>query len=139
MKLTVFELKLKLQTLQPNDFDDELGADNIKRTWLTNVFWQVVTEIIDRSEDAKDHSEYELDKTSVGKEVVAMDTDLLVDEPYDELYVYYMMAQVALAYGETDDYNSYMILFNDTFDAFAKHYRRNHKPKGVKNFKYYGG
>ena len=132
--MTAVELIVKLDKLKANDIDVD-----IKRTWLTNVFWQVVTEIIDKAEDAKPHSDYEMTTASAGSKVVKMDTDLLVDEPYDELYVYYMMAQIDLAYDETDKYNKHMMLFNSAFQTFAKHYRRNHKPKGVKKFKYYGG
>ena len=131
--MTAVELIVKLDKLKANDI-----AVDIKRTWLTNVFWQVVTEIIDKAEDAKPHSEYKM-TSLLGSKVVDMDTDLLVEEPYDELYVYYLMAQIDLAYDETDKYNKHMMLFNSAFQTFAKHYRRNHKPKGVKKFKYYGG
>ena len=131
--MRALELILKLDKLKPNDIDDD-----IKKTWLTNAFWQVVTEIIDKHEGAKDHSEYDLEDL-LGSLVVKTSTDLLVDEPYDELYVYYMKAQIDLAYDETDKYNKHMMLFNTAFDNFAKHYRQNHRPIGVKSFTYYGG
>lgn len=138
--MNVIELIMKLHTLQPNDFGETMSGNDIKMTWLTDAFWRVVNEIIDKSENAKPHSEYELDTIlGAGIEVVTLSTDLLVDPPYDELYVYYMMAQLDLAYGETDKYNKHIILFDDAFNAFAKYYRQKYKPVGPKQFKYYGG
>lgn len=138
--MKAMELMLKLSQLHPGyeDFEKTFAGPDIKLTWLTDVFWRVVNEIIDKSENAKPHSEYEF-REKAGMKVVTPDTDLLVEAPYDELYVYYLMAQLDLAYGETDKYNKHIILFDDAFNAFAKYYRQKHKPIGPKQFKYYGG
>lgn len=133
--MTLMELILKVDKLAPNDIEYD-----IKRSWVYSVYWQVIREIFEDSEGSKDLSEYESNAESNGAvKYLKIGTDLLVDEPYDELYVHYMMAQINLSYDETDKYNKYMILYRDAFDEFAKSYRRKHRSKGVKNFSYYGG
>jgi len=55
-------------------------------------------------------------------------TDLLVPEPYDEMYLRWLEAQIAYYNGEYDKYNNAIILFNTVFENYAAYYSQNHMP-----------
>ena len=63
-------------------------------------------------------------------------TELLVPEPYDEMYLRWMEAQIYYYNGEYDKYNNAIDLFNTAFEGYKNYYNRTHKPKGQK-FKYF--
>lgn len=58
-----------------------------------------------------------------------MDTVLLVPEPYSNLYVKYLAAQVDYFNGELARYDNSMTLFNAALSAFADWYNRNNMPR----------
>ena len=55
-----------------------------------------------------------------------MDTVLLVDAPFEELYVYWLEAQICYADGEMSDYNGAISQFNQLFSVFSAAYNREH-------------
>jgi hypothetical protein len=63
-------------------------------------------------------------------------TELLVHAPHDELYLYWLEAQIDYWNGEMAKYNNSIEMFNAVYEAFANHYNRVHMPKG-KKFKFF--
>ena len=61
-----------------------------------------------------------------------MDTDLLVDAPYDEIYIRWLEAQIDYHNGEIARYNNSMMMYQAAYDAFSRYYNRTHMPKGKK-------
>ena len=55
-------------------------------------------------------------------------TVLRVPEPYADVYLRWMEAQIHYHNGENDKYNSAIILYNTAFDAYAGFYNRTHMP-----------
>ncbi len=53
------------------------------------------------------------------------DKELLVKEPYDELYMRYMQAQIFLEAGEITRYNNAMALYNNALAALRRDHIRN--------------
>lgn len=58
------------------------------------------------------------------------DRVLLVNAPWDEIYLRYMQAQMDSANGEIARYENSAALFQGAFEAFRNHYNRTHAPKG---------
>ena len=50
---------------------------------------------------------------------------LLAEEPYDLMYIHYLMARVALWNGETERYNQFAALFEETYAAYRADTSRN--------------
>ena len=57
------------------------------------------------------------------------DTDLICDEPYDDIYMYYLDQRIALNNNDIKRYNATSRLFDNTFLSFKQKYNREHYPK----------
>lgn len=60
---------------------------------------------------------------------VDMDRVLIAPEPYSNLYVKYLAAQVDYYNGEIPRYKNSMARFNEALDMYAAWYNRNHMPR----------
>lgn len=56
------------------------------------------------------------------------DTLLFAVQPYDEMYVYYLMAQIDLWNNELDRYQNSQALYNQAYAEYANHYNRSILP-----------
>lgn len=65
-----------------------------------------------------------------------LDTELIVPHPYDDVYRYWLEAQIDYANGEYAKYNNSMSMFNEAYSAFYRYYHKTHMPKG-KNIKFF--
>jgi hypothetical protein len=64
---------------------------------------------------------------------------MIAPNPYDRLYLYYLMMQVDLHNQELDKYNNSVRLFNEAFSNFAAFWNRAYMPaQNVTHF-YMGG
>lgn len=66
-----------------------------------------------------------------------LQTVLLVPEPYTEVYLRWMEAQIDYHNGEYQKYNNAIEMFNAAYQNYRNHYNRTHMPKG-KKIKYFG-
>lgn len=57
-----------------------------------------------------------------------MEKQLLVKEPYADLYFHYMAAKIDLANREPEGYNENMILYNQGYHEFDDYWTRTHMP-----------
>jgi hypothetical protein len=100
-----------VDALKPNTFS---SAD--KAAWIITVDGRVNAEIINDAE------------YTAPKYPDDGDAELLVPDPYDDLYQKYVEAMIARY---SLDYNEYNVLaadFNKEFDDYAAFYRRNNAP-----------
>ena len=58
------------------------------------------------------------------------DTVLLVPAPYDELYLWWLSAQIDFYNGEFARYNNSIALFNTGYSVYKELYHRNNTPLG---------
>ena len=65
------------------------------------------------------------------------ETPLLVQPPYDGMYLHYLCAKTDLAMQEYDSANTEMTVFSGLYAEYAKWYRRKHKPQGGARVKRY--
>ena len=59
------------------------------------------------------------------------DTTLLVKSPYDELYVYYILAQINLVQQEVKYYNNNIAVYEDKYRNYRNYINRSYKTKGI--------
>ena len=97
-----------------------------KVDWLNRLDGMIKREIIDTHEGGEDVS------FSGYNDDTPIDTELLIPHPYDEVYRFWLEAQIDYANGEYPKYNNSMAMFNTAYSAYERYYNRTHMPKGNK-------
>ena len=93
-----------------------------KIAWLSRLDFMIKKSIIDT------HEGYE-DVTFVGyQDDTDLDTELLVGEPFDEIYLKWLEAQIDYANGEYYKFNNSILMYNTAYEAFENHYNKTHMP-----------
>ena len=65
------------------------------------------------------------------------DTVLLAGEPYDEMYVFFLEAQIYYSQTEYNKYNNAMALFNRLYAAFRSYVNRQQMPVHKADIRYF--
>ena len=123
--MTIMEAIHRINTVKPNSYDQAL-----KIKWLSTLDGIIKKEIIDTHEGGEDVA-----FTGYTEESNLL-TNLLVPDPYDDIYIRYLEMQIDYANGEYGKYNNSKVMYNETYSAFKKFYNRTHMPKGEK-FKFF--
>lgn len=97
------------------------STDEMKIRWLSELDGMIYNDVIrkHKGNESKIMPEYSTDNTNA---------ELIVEAPYDVLYVYYLMAQIDLAASEINKYNASVQLYNSALSNYKNYYRRNHRP-----------
>ena len=66
-------------------------------------------------------------------------TELLAAAPFDDIYLYWLEAQIDYYNGEFGKYNNSAARYNQRYEALADHYNRTHKPLPLKTAFFKGG
>lgn len=118
--MTISEAIGKLDQLRHNTYtlEDKVG-------WLSRLDGMVKLQIIDTHEGgcAEPFKGYD--------ESTDPNTVLLVPEPFDDLYLRWMEAQIDYHNGENNRFNASILMFQSAWDSYAAHYNRTHMPKSV--------
>lgn len=103
--------------MKPNAFDREL-----KVYWLAKLDGHVFNEIL------KTHKGCPLEEFH-GYDGSSSDTELLVPAPYaEDVYNYFLQAQIDKENGETAKYNQSITMYNNAYKTFGDWYNRTHRP-----------
>lgn len=123
--MTIIEAINRIDSLKPNNYTQEE-----KVRWLSNLDGIIKKEIIDTHEGAENlvFNGYDTD--------TPLETVLIVPNPYDDVYIKWLEAQIDFANAETKRYANSMIMYNTAYSAFERFYNRTNMPKG-KSFKYF--
>ena len=115
--MTISEAITQLQAVKENQYDDETLV-----RWISDLEGTLYEDIVKNHESSEDipHGRYSVDTD--------MDTVLMVPEPYSDIYIKYLMAQVDYHNAEMQRYTNSMIMYNVALDAFAGWYNRNNMP-----------
>lgn len=124
--MTIKEAIAQIDELCPNQY-----TRSQKLHWLSDIDRMVAADVL---------SKYEYENASAGKwydesELPDDSIQLIVPSPYDEMYLYYLQAQIDYWNRETAKYNNSIIRFNESFALFAKYWRNTHTSK-LQSFKY---
>lgn len=123
--MTISEAISQVDELKPNDYSMEQ-----KIKWLNRLDTAIKTEIID-TRDGADQVEFNGYTAETPP-----DTELLVPPPYDDIYIYWLQAQIDYFNGEISKYTNDIAMYNNQYSAFQRYYFRNHK-SASKQFKYF--
>ena len=96
-------------------------GDEEKILWLSDLDSRVYKEIFQTHEG-------ELDAFSGYGSLTDPDTQLLIPEPYTNVYLHYLESQLDYRQGEMDRYNNSSAAFNQAYAEFAGWYHRTHMP-----------
>lgn len=113
----------EVDSLKPNMFEEK---EKIK--WLSRLDRRIYEEIILTHE----YNDGEEEVSFSGYTADDNEAELLVGEPYDELYTHWLEAQIDYNNMEYESFNASNALFESTYSAFRNAYNRSHMPKSVK-------
>lgn len=122
--MTILEAINKIDSLKPNSYSqpEKLG-------WLSNIENRIHTEILKTHEPVPEEAFVPFDEST------PLDTVLTAPSPYDELYIYWLAAQIDMWNRETASYNNSIIMFSNAYTDYANYYNREHRPV-VKHIRY---
>lgn len=126
--MTIQEAINQVDNLKPNMYGVK---DKIK--WLSRLDRRIYEQIILTHEYNED--EEEVTFTSYTPETDP-ETELLVGEPYDEVYTRWLEAQIDYHDMEGDAFNNSNSVFESVFSAFRNAYNQSHMPRGTKKIYY---
>ena len=117
--MTIAEAISLVDKLKPNQYTEPM-----KISWLSKLDGQVFKEIF------QTHADNPIDSFD-GYENAPVNTELLIPYPYDEdIYNYFLQANIDKENGETAKYNQSITLYNNAFLSFQNYYNRTHLPIG---------
>lgn len=119
-RMTIIDAINLIDSRKPNVFT---RSDKIR--WLSQCDYQIQREVVATHEPQPEtpFSGYDGDTSDT--------MELIAPAPYDELYVYWLEAQMDYANAEYARYNNSISQYNNTFAAFANWYNRSHTPKSA--------
>ena len=118
--MTILEAITRADLIRPNELDPA-----VKLRWLSTLDGQIHAELLTA------HAGSPEDFRGYDGETELQSTELLVPQPYDELYLRYLLMRIDLENGELDRYNNEAAVFNRLWQSCAGRYTRTHRPKGV--------
>lgn len=119
--MTIQDAISAVDELKPNMYGVK---DKIR--WLSRLDARIWEEIISTHEYADD--EEEIDKPSYSEDDTSV--ELLVGEPYDEIYRHWLSAQIDYNNMEYDSFNNSNAMFESMYTSFRNAYNRSHMPTG---------
>lgn len=116
--MTIREAIDHIDSLKHNTYTniDKIG-------WLSQIDGVIKNEIIDTHESDEEIYFYGYTEND-------METELLVEAPYDVLYLRWLEAQIDYYNGEIARYNNSMMMYQTAYDTYDRFYNRTHMPKG---------
>ena len=117
--MTLIEAINRVDALKPNVYSQEE-----KISWLSTLDGMIMRDVIKKHEggDGVEFYGYTVD--------TPLDTELIVKEPYDEMYICWLESKIDYNNSEYARYNNSITRYNDIYMEFAKDYNRNHMPIG---------
>lgn len=115
--MTINDAITNVNALLHNTYSTEKKVE-----WLSKVDGMVKRHIIDT------HTGADKVRFTGYTDKATLDTVLLVPEPFSQMYLRWMEAQIHYHNGEYSKYNNAILLFNTEFDAYAAFYNQNHMP-----------
>ena len=130
--MTIQEVLSEVDGLKPNEYTDAekiKWLDHIERTLYLELFALREGDPTETTEINDDNEETTTSGFSGYTEDTDQDTELLVPEPYSDLYKHYIMAQIDYSQAEYERYAASSSMFNNAYQNFVNYWIRNHKPK----------
>lgn len=125
--MTIQDVLSRVDELKPSNFSEEQ-----KVRWLSNLDLMLYEEVVRWHKDAQSiaHGPYDPDAD--------LDTALMVPDPYSDVYILWLIAQIDCYNGDLYRYQNSMIAYNSALSAYADWFNRENTPCAPK-LKVYGG
>ena len=123
--MKIFEAIEEIDKLKPN-----LYGPNEKIKWLSRLDMKVQIEQIDTHEQEEPREAFK------GYTDDDMDKQLLVGEPWDEMYIHWLSAQIDFNNREFENFNASNAMFESVYSSFRNAYNQSHMPIGTKKTYY---
>ena len=128
--MTINDAITRVDDLKANQYSDEN-----KIAWLSELEHRIYKEIfmIHEGDPTLTTETDELGNTTTsigffGYDVnIDYDTELLVPDPYSDVYIQYMISRIDYYNDEQERYMNSAAMFNTTFNDFAAYWNRTHK------------
>lgn len=125
--MTVKECIDKVDSVKPNQYSIEEKVD-----WLSFLDRKIIEDVLKTHEDYDPKYDtfpgYSADKLADG---------MIVEAPYDSIYVAFLKMKIDEENGETTRYNNSATLYNSYLTEYKKHYNKHHKPLGTQTLRIY--
>lgn len=116
--MTIQECIALIEVLKPHKYSDSIIVG-----WLSDLDQKIWQECLSWHKDTgEDEMRERYDPTT------DLDTELLVPDPYSELYPTYIGMKIDYAHGEYGRYNNSMAAFNTQLSTFQDWVNRNYAP-----------
>ena len=132
--MNIAEVLAQVDALKPNQYDDQM-----KIAWLSTLDGKIYAEVmlthelplVEQETFDETTGEYVFEMVPLefnGYTEYDMNADLLVKEPYSDIYTNYIFAMIDYHNQEMDRYNNSMMMFNSRYAYFKAWYNKNHMP-----------
>ncbi|MCR5703007.1 MAG: hypothetical protein K6G85_00175 [Eubacterium sp.] len=121
--MKVEELNNKIQKMRNIDDYEEIYRH----------IWEVDADIWDKLISKSELNIERPSRYTVGQ---SENAELLANEKYIEMYVYYVLAKDDMLYQDTESYSNNMILYNNLMNEFSAEFRENHRSNNKYRIKY---
>ena len=136
--MTLIQAVNEADNLKPNMYG---LPEKIK--WLSRLDQRIFEEVLlmhELSDEEKEPFMVEIDGKRIFSFCVYNENDqekeLIVQEPYDEMYVHWLSAQIDWNNREYAGFNATNAVFEATYTAFRNAFNRTHMPKGGRKIYY---
>lgn len=119
--MKISEAIREADNLEPNQY---VVQDKI--TWLSRLDLKVKREVF----DAHYYNEGEIEVVFDGYGEGDVEAELLVGEPFAEMYIHWLQAQINYHNREFDSFNASNAMFDSIYTEFKNAYHGSHRPRG---------
>jgi len=124
--MTIQDVLARVAELKPSQYTEE-----------QLVRWISVLELIAYEEVVQWHA-VDAERPSAYDPEEDMDTELRIPDPYSEVYIHWLIAQIDYHNGDMARYQNSMIAYNSAYSTYADWYNRQHASKPTR-LTVYGG
>lgn len=116
-RITLSKAIKQADALCENRYDNET-----KIRWISNLDFEVADKIINKSKNGKDFQFNGYDENTPGE------TELLVPEPFAEVYIFWIHSQIARFDNDEARYQSSAAAYYNAFQSYAEYFNRENEP-----------
>ena len=121
-----------MKVLEAIEIADDIVRNTVsedrKIKWLKALDGKVYLDVIDTHENIT-LTDNSWTKHILGEPLTDTMGDLIVEFPYDELYIDYLLSKIYIELNEVERANNAMMLFNDEYKEYKNYINRTFVPK----------
>lgn len=120
--MTILEALDTINRMKPNTYDNHTMIK-----WLSTLDGLIFRQVISTHEQTLEEGEEPMTFEGYTDDT-PLSTELIVGEPYDEIYASWLEAKIDYANGDIQKYNNSVVHYNDIYQSYVDDYNRTHMP-----------